>query len=253
MHGVGGDVALAALSAGRLPGARGGGRPGRPRPRLPDGGLPQPGGARRHGPAAGRGPAGPVPTWPSPTTPTPTAWRWPCPIRRPGAGGWRVLTGDELGWLLADHVLRHTDGGTTGSWPARWFVVAAGQMAAEPRACASSRPSPGFKWIARAADDVPAGRFVFGYEEALGYAVHDLVRDKDGISAALAIAEVAALAAGRRDARGRSAGRARGPLRGGAARPALAPLRRARRRGARWPGSWPVRAAGRRVSWPGCR
>jgi phosphomannomutase len=49
----------------------------------------------------------------------------------------------------------------------------------------------GFKWIARAADGVPGARFVFGYEEALGYAVGDVVRDKDGFGATLAMLRLA--------------------------------------------------------------
>ena len=44
----------------------------------------------------------------------------------------------------------------------------------------------GFKWIARAGG--PDGALVYGYEQALGYAVRpDLVADKDGISAALLV------------------------------------------------------------------
>ncbi len=58
----------------------------------------------------------------------------------------------------------------------------------------------GFKWIVRAGEQQPGSRFVFGYEEALGYAVGDVVRDKDGISAALALLSLAsrARAAGQR-------------------------------------------------------
>jgi phosphomannomutase len=53
----------------------------------------------------------------------------------------------------------------------------------------------GFKWIWNAALDLEAegrGRFVFGYEEALGYSVSRQVRDKDGISAAVVFADLAA-------------------------------------------------------------
>ena len=96
----------------------------------------------------------------------------------------RVLTGDELGLLLADEVLRHSPG------PVATTVVSATAL----RALAARRGVPyaetltGFKWIVRAADTL-----AFGYEEALGYAVRPgLVRDKDGITAAVAVARIAA-------------------------------------------------------------
>jgi phosphomannomutase len=50
----------------------------------------------------------------------------------------------------------------------------------------------GFKWIARAAWRRPGHRLVFGYEEALGYTIGDIVADKDGMSAALVVAAMAA-------------------------------------------------------------
>ncbi|MEU8800377.1 phospho-sugar mutase [Spirillospora sp. NPDC048819] len=123
-----------------------------------------------------------------------------CAVAVPAGGGWRTLTGDELGGLLAEHVLRHTTGDdrlvvTTivSSSLLRSIAAAHGAGFAESLT--------GFKWIMKAGR--PGGRLVFGYEEALGYSVGDdrgvLVNDKDGIGAALA---VAALAAGaRRDGR----------------------------------------------------
>jgi phosphomannomutase len=108
------------------------------------------------------------------------------------AGGWRVLTGDEIGALLADHLLRHEQ------QPGRRLLVSTvvsadlvGRMAGEAGAGYAGTLT-GFKWIMRAADAEVGRSFLFGYEEALGYAVTDQVRDKDGMSAAVALADAAA-------------------------------------------------------------
>jgi phosphomannomutase len=98
---------------------------------------------------------------------------------------WRMLSGDEVGVLLADHLLRRGQRGTVAT-----TIVSSSLL----RALAArygvryAETLTGFKWIVRAADDL-----AYGYEEALGYAVAPgLVRDKDGISAALLLAELAA-------------------------------------------------------------
>ncbi|HEX4902921.1 MAG TPA: phospho-sugar mutase, partial [Acidimicrobiales bacterium] len=117
------------------------------------------------------------------------------PGPRAGLDGWRVLTGDELGLLLADHLLRHTSG------PDRLLVTtvvsssALGAMASV-HGVGFVETLTGFKWLARAAMARPDLRPLLGYEEALGYSVGSLVRDKDGIGAAVvAVEAVAALAA----------------------------------------------------------
>ena len=111
------------------------------------------------------------------------------------AGGWRVLTGDEIGALLGDHLLRHERD------PGRRLLVTTvvssgllGRIAAAAGA-GYAETLTGFKWIMRAADGADGQvrpSFLFGYEEALGYAVTDRVRDKDGMSAAIALAGAAA-------------------------------------------------------------
>jgi phosphomannomutase len=108
-----------------------------------------------------------------------------CPA--PGEpGGWRMLRGDEVGVLLADHLIR--TGSRAGTFATT--VVSSSWLGA---LCAARRVRyaetlTGFKWIVRAAGDL-----AYGYEEALGYAVApSLVRDKDGISAALLVADLAA-------------------------------------------------------------
>ncbi|MFI6519994.1 phospho-sugar mutase [Spirillospora sp. NPDC050679] len=119
-----------------------------------------------------------------------------CAVAVPADGGWRALTGDEVGGLLAEHVLRHTSGddrlvATT--------IVSSSLLGAVARAhgVRFAESLTGFKWIMKAGG--PGDRLVFGYEEALGYSVgSDLgvaVNDKDGIGAALAVAGLAAEAA----------------------------------------------------------
>ncbi|WP_433370661.1 phospho-sugar mutase [Actinoplanes sp. CA-142083] len=108
-----------------------------------------------------------------------------CALAIPGPDGWRPLRGDELGVLLADHLIRRGVPGTYAT------TIVSSQLLG--RLCAArgvpyAETLTGFKWIVRAAEDL-----AFGYEEALGYCVAPaLVRDKDGITAALTAAEVAA-------------------------------------------------------------
>lgn len=112
----------------------------------------------------------------------------------PEGAGYRVLSGDQVGALLADYLLANS--------PADKRMVATtivssqllGFLAKETGADYRETLT-GFKWIGNAAMDYEAqhgGRFVMGYEEALGYSVGPLVRDKDGVSACVLFAELAA-------------------------------------------------------------
>ncbi len=121
---------------------------------------------------------------------------------------WRRLSGDEVGALLADHVLRHrtapsdgteegadgTEEGAGGTSLVASSIVSSRfiDRLADAYGAESIRTLTGFKWVARPIVDRPEDRYLFGYEEALGYCIGDRVRDKDGISAALVMAELAA-------------------------------------------------------------
>lgn len=111
-----------------------------------------------------------------------------CAVAVPDGAGWRMLRGDEVGALLADHLMRR---GLTGLYATT--IVSSSLL----RAMSAARGVPydetltGFKWIVRAGGGTAP--LVFGYEEALGYCVApEHVRDKDGITAALTVAELAA-------------------------------------------------------------
>jgi phosphomannomutase len=101
------------------------------------------------------------------------------------AGGWRRLTGDELGVLLADHLIRR---GVAGRYVATIVSSSLLRAVCEARGVPYAETLTGFKWIVRGGEDL-----AYGYEEALGYCVApELVRDKDGITAALLVCELAA-------------------------------------------------------------
>jgi phosphomannomutase len=124
-----------------------------------------------------------------------------CALGIPDSGtatGWRMLTGDETGVLLGDHVLATLDRVTHPDPLVATTVASSTQL----RAVAAARHArcvetpTGFKWIVRAGRAGEGGTapgFVYGYEEALGYCVDPgTVRDKDGIAAAVLAADLAA-------------------------------------------------------------
>ncbi|MEV0268914.1 phospho-sugar mutase [Hamadaea sp. NPDC050747] len=116
----------------------------------------------------------------------PDADRCAVAIPAPAApGGWRMLRGDEVGVLLADHLMRR---GRRGTYATTIVSSSLLKTLTAERGLGYAETLTGFKWISRSAADL-----CFGYEEALGYCVDpDGVRDKDGITAALVVAELAA-------------------------------------------------------------
>ncbi len=110
------------------------------------------------------------------------------------ADGWRPLTGNQIGILLGDYLLTHTK---VAKPLVLNSIVSSPMLAgvAESHGARFETTLTGFKWIWNAAldiEEVDEGTFVFGYEEALGYSVGPAVRDKDGISASVIFADLAA-------------------------------------------------------------
>jgi phosphomannomutase len=114
-------------------------------------------------------------------------------------GGWRILTGDQVGALLGAFLLRRmsADPGVVPGEQLFVSTIVSGTLLPKIVAAAGAQYAQtltGFKWIARAGDLRAGSHFAFGYEEALGYDVANVVRDKDGLSAALVILSLAAVA-----------------------------------------------------------
>ncbi|MFG6403878.1 phospho-sugar mutase [Microbacterium sp. P04] len=109
--------------------------------------------------------------------------------------GWRMLSGNDVGLLLGWRAARQASeiGRDPAASLACSLVSSPGlEAVAEHYGLGFHATLTGFKWISRAPG------IIFGYEEALGYLVNpETVRDKDGISAALAVLELAAEARGR--------------------------------------------------------
>jgi phosphomannomutase len=108
------------------------------------------------------------------------------------AHGWRMLSGDETGWLLGDYILRNAlpEAPVVAS-----TVVSSRMLAAIARhyRAVHVETRTGFKWLARTDADLPAGTLVYAYEEAIGHCVDPAtVRDKDGISAAVLVCDLVA-------------------------------------------------------------
>ena len=149
--------------------------------------------------------------WRSPTRRSPARSTWRSRLRRPSdadivlandpdadrcavavpdaeaAAGWRMLRGDEVGALLGQHLIRR-DPNLRGTFAASIVSSSLLGKIAAAHGLGYEETLTGFKWISR----VEGLRY--GYEEALGYCVDpDAVRDKDGVSAAILVAEMSAL------------------------------------------------------------
>jgi phosphomannomutase len=106
---------------------------------------------------------------------------------------WRALRGDEIGVVLAHHLLAH---GHLGPHDVLATTIVSSTLLGRMAAAAGQpyvETLTGFKWLTRAAGD--GQRLALGYEEALGFSVGGLVHDKDGMTAAVLFCEAVAVLA----------------------------------------------------------
>jgi phosphomannomutase len=111
-----------------------------------------------------------------------------CAIGIPTPTGWRMLSGDETGWLLGDFILSRAQPDKLATSVVASTVVSSRMLAAIAAQWGARHVETltGFKWLARADADLPGSALIYAYEEAIGHCVDPAaVRDKDGISAAV--------------------------------------------------------------------
>ncbi len=110
-------------------------------------------------------------------------------------GQYQAFNGDQLGALIAHEIIEHSPKEKLQNGMMATTIVSSTllEKMAKQAHLAFSETLTGFKWIASAGMDheVKGGKFLFGYEEAIGYSVHGIVRDKDGISVCLLVADMA--------------------------------------------------------------
>jgi len=110
-----------------------------------------------------------------------------CAVGIPTPAGWRMLSGDETGWLLGDFILSRTQPGELATSVVASTVVSSRMLSAIAGHWGARHVETltGFKWLARADAEMPGSTLIYAYEEAIGHCVDPpAVRDKDGISAA---------------------------------------------------------------------
>jgi len=117
-----------------------------------------------------------------------------CAVGVPTPDGWRMLSGDETGWLLGDYLLAQVEPGDVMSRSVVASTVVSSRMLAAIAAAHGAHhveTLTGFKWLARADIDPPGNTLVYAYEEAIGHCVDPAgVRDKDGITAAVLVCDL---------------------------------------------------------------
>jgi phosphomannomutase len=110
-----------------------------------------------------------------------------CAVGIPTADGWRMLSGDETGWLLGDYILSQVEPGPVSDATVVASTVVSSRMLVAIAAAHGAHHAEtltGFKWLARAGG--PGATLAYAYEEAIGHCVDPAaVRDKDGISATI--------------------------------------------------------------------
>jgi phosphomannomutase len=119
-----------------------------------------------------------------------------CAVAVPTPDGWRMLSGDETGWLLGDYILEQIEPGPVIETTVVASTVVSSRMLASIAKAYGARhveTLTGFKWLSRADVEMPGYTLVYAYEEAIGHCVDPAaVRDKDGISAAVLFGDLVA-------------------------------------------------------------